>query len=119
VTDDLSHFCVPYERTEDSLHDRAMSWKYQREIMKATPRPKHLIEVRFEDFVLRQDQTLAQLEDFLGISLAKIEVNRDAVGRWKRTDQSIHFDFLRDDIIELGYDLECGDSSPLSPETAP
>ena len=104
VTDDLADFGVPYEKTDDIYLRRAISWKYQREIVKATPPPKRTIEVRFEDFVLRQDETLARLEEFLGIALAKIEVNAEAVGRWRTAADHHDFDFLTRDIIELGYE---------------
>ena len=103
LTDDLASFRVPYEKMDDVRLMRAISWKYQREIVKATPPPKHTIDVRFEDFVLKQDETLARVEAFLGIVLDKIEVNPEAVGRWK-TDEGRHdFDFLREDVKELGY----------------
>ena len=103
LTDDLADFGVPYERTDDVRLRRAISWKYQREIVKATPPPAKMIEVRFEDFVLKQDETLARLERFLGIPLAKIEVRPEAVGRWK-SDTGVHdFDFLREDMKELGH----------------
>jgi hypothetical protein len=104
VTDDLADFGVPYEHTDDTRLRRAISWKYQREIVKSTPPPKRTIDIRFEDFVLDQDRTLARLEAFLSIPLARIEVNPEAVGRW-RTDEGPHdFDFLREDREELGYD---------------
>ena len=103
ITDDLARFGVPCEHTDDPLVRRAVSWKYQREIIKATPRPRNAIDVRFEDFVLNQDRTLHALQDFLGIPLARIEVNPAAVGRWKTTDQQVGFDFFADDIDELGY----------------
>jgi hypothetical protein len=104
LTDDLSDFGIPYVHTDDLRLRRAISWKYQREIVKATPPPKHTIDVRFEDFVLDQDTTLARLERFLGIPLAKIEVRPDSVGRWK-TDTEVHdFEFLHDDMRELGYE---------------
>jgi hypothetical protein len=103
LTDDLSDFGVPYDKPESIRLMRAISWKYQREIVKATPAPRHAIQVRFEDFVLRQNTTLRSLEEFLGIPLAKIVVNRDPIGRWK-TDQGMHdFDFLVEDMRELGY----------------
>lgn len=103
VTDDLGRFDIPYDHTDDIRRRRAISWKYQREIVKATPAPKHSMDVRFEDFVLDQDATLARIEQFLGVKLAKIEVMPEAVGRWK-TDEGIHdFDFLQDDMRELGY----------------
>lgn len=104
LTDDLADFGIPYDHTDDPLLRRAISWKYQREIVKATPAPKHTIDVRFEDFVLKQDETLARLEQFLGVPLAKIEVNPEAVGRWKTSDQKLDFDFLRKDMRELGYE---------------
>lgn len=105
VTDNLSDFDVPYEHTDDLRLRRAISWKYQREIVKATPKPKHTIDVRFEDFVLDQGRTLGRIKRFLGIPLAKIEVFPEAVGRWK-TDEGVHdFEFLREDMAELGYQL--------------
>lgn len=103
ITDDLADFDIPYEHTDDLRLRRAISWKYQREIVKATPKPERVIDVRFEDFVLDQDATLARIQQFLGISLAKIEVKPEAVGRWK-TDEGEHdFEFLREDMAELGY----------------
>ena len=80
-----------------------LSWKYQGNIIKATPLPAHTIKVRFEDFVLRQDETLKRLEEYLGFPLAKIPVKPEAVGRWK-TDERVHyFDFFREDLLEEGY----------------
>jgi len=103
VTDDLARFHVPCEPTDDLRRRRAISWKYQSALMHATPRPKHAITVRFEDFVLDQDRTLAKLERFLGIPMAKIPVRREPVGRWK-TDTGRHtFDFFEDDLRALGY----------------
>ena len=103
VTDDLADFGIEYPRTADVRRRRAISWKYQDDLMHATPRPKHWIKVRFEDFVLRQDETLKRLEAFLGIKLARIPVRTDPVGRWK-TDPSPHdFDFLAPALREHGY----------------
>jgi hypothetical protein len=102
-TDDLARFGVPYEMTGDERLRRAISWKYQREIVKATPAPKYTIDVRFEDFILDQDKTLARLEEFLGFPLAKIEVRPESVGRWKMDDGVHDFDFLHEDMRELGY----------------
>jgi hypothetical protein len=106
VTDDLSDFDVPYDKPEDDTRlMRAISWKYQREIVKATPVPKRVIQVRFEDFVLKQDETLKRLEAFLGVPMAKIPVRREPVGRWK-TDEGVHYyDFFEEDMRELGYEF--------------
>jgi hypothetical protein len=105
VTDDLSDFGVPYEKTDDVRLRRAISWRYQREIVKATPPPRHTVQVRFEDFVLKQAATLRGLREYLGIPLARVIVNRQPIGRW-RTDEGCHyFDFLEEDMRELGYRL--------------
>jgi hypothetical protein len=65
VTDDLATFGIAYPPTEDVRLRRAISWKYQYDLVKATPRPEQWIEVRFEDFVLDQESTLRRLEEFL------------------------------------------------------
>jgi hypothetical protein len=105
ITDDLAEWGIEYDRTDDLRLRRAISWKYQVEIVRATPRPRHWYTVRFEDFVLNQDRTLAALGRYLGIPLAKVPVKPEAVGRW-RSDEGVHyFDFFRDDLIEHGYDV--------------
>jgi hypothetical protein len=113
LTDDLADFGVPYEHTDNLRLRRAISWKYQMEIVRATPKPKHWISIRFEDFVLRQDDTLAQLNAFLGVPLAKIPVRPDAVGRYL-TDAGEHtFPFFADDeFYDLGDALQPAPASP-------
>jgi hypothetical protein len=105
LTDDLSDFGVPYDKPDDVLMQRAISWKYQRDIVRDTPAPKRRIEVRFEDFVLNQDTVLAQLQSFLGMPMAKIIVRPETVGRWKTSDVDFsRFDHLfQQDMIEQGY----------------
>ncbi|MCG3147505.1 MAG: hypothetical protein PCFJNLEI_00945 [Verrucomicrobiae bacterium] len=103
VTDDLRDFGVHYPVTDDVRRRRAISWKYQYDLVQATPKPKHWIEVRLEDFVLRQDETLKRLEKFLGIPLAKIPVKSDVIGRWKK-DAGVHdFDFFAPALKTYGY----------------
>jgi hypothetical protein len=84
---------------------RAISWKYQYDLVKATPRPEHWLEVRFEDFCLRQDETLARLEEYLGLKLAVVPVQVEAVGRWKRDEGINCYDFLAPAMIEYGYEI--------------
>ncbi len=103
LTDDLADFGVPYERTDNVRLRRAISWKYQMEIVRATPRPEHWISVRFEDFVLRQEETLGRLERFLGFPLARIPVRRDAVGRYLHDTGEHVFPFFAEDEF---YDLK-------------
>lgn len=105
LTDDLADFGVPYDHTGDERLRRAISWKYQVAIYQATPRPRNLIEVRFEDLVLRQEETVRRLEQFLGAELARIPMRRDSVGRWK-SDKGVHtFDFFEEEIERFGYEL--------------
>ena len=104
-TDDLSVFGVEYEHTEDERERRAISWKYQAEIYKATPRPKHLIEIRFEDFVMHQDETLEKLEGFLGFPMSKIQVRPESIGRWKQDDGRHSFTFFQEELERYNYEL--------------
>lgn len=103
LTDDLAKFGVPYDATDDERLRRATSWKYQSEIVKATPPPEHLLALRFEDFVLRQEETLKKTEAFLGIPLATIAVRPESVGRWKSDTGTHNFEFLADEMRAYGY----------------
>jgi len=105
VTDDLGRFGVPYPPTEDERLRRAISWKYQYDLVRATPRPRHWIEVRFEDFVLDQERTLARVEEFLGLKLARIAVKPEAVARYKSDPGPSYFDFLAPAMQAHGYEL--------------
>ncbi len=105
LTDDLKDFGIEYPATEDMRLRRAISWKYQYDLVKATPRPEHWLEVRFEDFVMRQEETLAKLEDFLGMKLARIIVRPDAVERWRYDEGVNYFDFFEPAMREYGYEI--------------
>lgn len=104
VTDDLSRFNIAYDKTDDERLRRAISWKYQRELVKASPGAKYSHYTRFEDMVFSQDETLEKLSGFLGIELAKIEMRTDSVGRYKTDDGIYMFDFFKDDMEECGYE---------------
>jgi hypothetical protein len=108
LTDDLSDFGVEYPKTDDLRRRRAISWKYQYDIVKATPRPARWIEVRFEDFVLKQEETLKRLEAFLGIPLARIIVRPDSVGRYQQDTGVNYFDFFEPAMREYGYEIPEG-----------
>ena len=93
----------PRDCIQDIRERRAISWKYQRELMQATPDPQHVLRLRFEDMVFEQDKTLRQLEAFLGVPMAKIPMRPESVGRYK-TDEGIHmYEFFREDLISCGY----------------
>jgi len=103
ITDDLSEFGVPYSLTKDGREMRAISWRYQLEIVKATPKPKYWCSVRVEDFCVKQNETMGRLEEFLGFPLSKIPVTADPIGRWKSDTEKHDFDFLQEPMEELGY----------------
>ncbi len=105
LTDDLMDFGVNYETTEDERLRRAISWVYQYKLVKATPKPRHWIEIRFEDFVLKQDETLKRLEAFLGFPLARIAVHPETVGRYHSDEGVNYFDFFEPAMREYGYAL--------------
>ena len=105
ITDDLRDFGVEYEPTDDERLRRAISWIYQYKLVKSTPKPKHWIELRFEDFILDQDKTLSRLEDFLGIPLAKIPVRPESVGRYIQDDGQNYYDFFGPAMNEYGYEI--------------
>ena len=102
-TDDLSDWGVGYPRTDDVLERRSISWRYQYELMRATPTPRHCIRVRFEDFVLKQEESLTRLEEFLEIPLARIVVRPDSVGRWKTDGERPSSELFRSALGESGY----------------
>jgi hypothetical protein len=105
VTDDLAAFGVPSPATDDVRLRRAISWKYQYDLVAATPKPKHWLEVRFEDFVLRHEETLARLEEFLGIPLARIVVRPESVGRYRSDTGTSYFDFFATAMRDNGYEI--------------
>jgi hypothetical protein len=105
MTDNLNDFGIAYAPTDNLRLRRAISWNYQYELVKASPRPDNWLEVRFEDFVLDQDRALGKLESFLGIPLARIPVKTEAAGRYK-TDAGVnYFDFLAPGMREYGYEI--------------
>ena len=108
LTDDLEMFGVDWHdggvAGEDEVHDaRVASWLYQRAIVAATPRPGRALDVRFEDFVLDQENTLAAVERFLGLPLERIEARTDSVGRWHDRELPSIFRLLEDERRILGY----------------
>jgi hypothetical protein len=103
-TDDLDRFGVPHDPTDDQLLLRAISWFYQREIVRATPKQYRARLIKFEDFVLHQQRELNRLRRFLGFRLEPIPVRADPMHKWKGDDGSHYFDFFADDIAELGYE---------------
>ena len=105
LTDDLRDFGIDYPQTDDDRLKRAISWQYQYEIVKATPKPAQWITVRFEDFVQKQTETLKRLEAYLGIALEPIPVRAETVGRYTAADGVSYFDFLDEGMRAYGYEI--------------
>lgn len=105
LTDDLSDFGVKYPATGDERLRRAISWKYQHDIVQATPKADNWIEIRFEDFILNQAKTLKRLEKFLGIKLARISVRPDSVNRWQQDPGVNYFDFFEPAMRKYHYPM--------------
>ena len=107
-TDDLRDFGIQYPETDCERLRRAISWKYQYDLVKATPKPRRWIEVRFEDMVTKQEATLARLEEFLSIPLARIVMRQDTIERWRRDDGKHYFDFFEPAMRAYNYELAEG-----------
>ena len=125
LTDDLHDFGVDYPEpadflathypalqseqvTDDDLPmrlQRAISWQYQFEIIKATPKPKHWLTVRFEDFVLNQEATVARIEEYLGLPLTRIPVRPETVARYAAAEGVSYFPFLDEGMRAFGYEI--------------
>lgn len=105
LTDDLRDFGIDYPQTDDERLKRAISWQYQYEIVKATPKPANWIIVRFEDFIQQQAATLDRLSAFLGIPLNAITVRAESVGRYTAADGVSYFDFLDEGMRTYGYEI--------------
>ena len=113
LTDHLRDFGIEYPETDDVRRRRAISWKYQYDLVKTSPRAAQWIEIRFEDFILRQKETLRRLEKFLGIPLARIPVRPEAIHRWRTDNGMNYYDFLEPAMREYGYDVPKGENSKI------
>jgi hypothetical protein len=113
LTDDLKDFGIPYDDSEDERLRRAISWIYQYKLVKATSKPANWIEVRFEDFVQNQVETLKRLEEFLGFHLEAIPVRPETVGRYKHDEGVNYFDFFEPAMTEYGYECPISDKRSI------
>lgn len=105
MTDDMAKFGITLPPTDDPRERRAFSWKYQFDIVRATPPPRHRLSLRMEDFVLRQDQVIEQLGRFTGRSMVKIPVKAETVGRYARDYGINYYACLREGMLEYDYEI--------------
>ncbi len=92
ITDNLSDFNVPHQTTPyhvvnnnltSTIESRIESYLYQRQIVDATYKPQRFLEVKFEDFVLEQEKTLATISEFVEMPLVSVDVDKSKVGCYK------------------------------------
>ncbi len=105
LTDNLADFAIPCDKSDNIYVLRASSWLYQTAIFHATPKPKHLLTVRFEDFALRQEETLARIETFLGIPLKQIPIKTEAVNRWQQLPDTSFLPICAKEAQHWGYQI--------------
>lgn len=120
-TDLLSRWGVPTPSVTDLRTARALSWKYHHDLAAALPQPRRWHAVRFEDLVHRQETTLAGMEAFLGLPLARVVMDQSAVGRWRDGHEATDVSFCYPAMRALGYLAEDPDPEPVdaSPEPQP
>lgn len=109
LTDHMDRFNIPHSKPSSVLEKRAISWKYQYDIVQATPVIKHFLKIRFEDLVLDAPGEIKRMEEFLGMPLKGVRMNENAVERWKDQNKYVHFPFLKEACLAEGYTWE-GDS---------
>lgn len=107
LTDDLARGNIRWPQTTNVFERRVASWKYQHDIVKATPRPERFLSIRYEDLVLDHDATARRIEEFLGIPLARLVVRPEKVGQWKRKPDVLpYLEPLKEAMAECGYASE-------------
>lgn len=82
-TDELGEWGIPWARPGEAVTRRALSWAYQFQIVRETPRPEHFLELQLEEFVRNQSKVLKQLGKFVGRDLPAIPVRKEVLQRWK------------------------------------
>ena len=95
--------CKKFLIHEWNVKMRAISWKYHYDIVASTPSPKQFLRVRFEDYILDTKNTHAMIEQFLGFSFQRIELNKSKAGPYTKRYKS-RFRFLRPAMDALQYD---------------
>lgn len=68
--------CKKFLLHEWNYKIRVVSWKYHYDIIAQTPTPKRFLTLKFEDYVLHQEQEKKKLENLLNIPLQIIPLNK-------------------------------------------
>jgi len=84
---------------------RAISWKYQYDMINSVPEPKKVIHMKYEDFCTNTKRNTNLIGKFLKMNLKPVKAHTDSVYKWKRSNINFdRFKFLKTPMKELGYD---------------
>jgi hypothetical protein len=91
---------IDFER-KGMYFNRAISWKYQWNIVEKTPKPKNFLRLKLEDYVANPKSTEKKLTAFLGIPLKMPPTKKEVVGRWGESDLKLDhiIEFLKTELI--------------------
>lgn len=81
----------------------ALSWVYHETIIDRTPKPEHWLTVRFEDFLLDNDNERARIGAYLGMHLPEIYINPRVVRRHQNYDMTPYLPVMAPYLVKHGY----------------
>ena len=103
-SDNLIRWDIDCPIIKNKKIEKAVSWKYQYDLVKSTPKPMNIIQIKYEDFIKDHEKTKAKLEEFLNMKLVVPELRQDSVYKWKNLQHSYkNFKFLDGPMRKLGY----------------
>lgn len=98
ATDDLRTWHIASPKAETVQEQRALSWLYQWQIVQCTPKPRHFLAIRYEDYLQNPERTCRQIEQFIGHP-----IGRGVIRQSESAQKEIPFSFLRPALYEAGY----------------
>jgi len=106
LTDNLKRWNIPIPDQGFGIKmKRAISWKYQYDMINSISAPKNIIHMKYEDFCNKPVKNAKIIGNFLNIKLKPVKTHTRSVYKWKRSKVDFNrFKFLNDPMIELGYD---------------
>jgi len=84
---------------------RALSWKYQYDLIHCIPKPKNSFNILYEDFCMDPESIVKELENFLGMELVIPKVYKSSMYIWKtKNTNDIYFNIFDAAMEILGYE---------------
>lgn len=96
TTDDLSLLFKLHKTT------RQESWNYMNSLVLYSQKPKNFLHMKFEDFLLNNNDSLNILSDFVGLKLKPILINKEKA----YCNSNIYFDASNPETIKILKDLK-------------